>query len=211
MHFDAVLGPDQVVAERPFTDVCNTQRDLEIMRTMLALERARAEEWASSSLPGGRQRVIRGADDQGRRQLLAIPDVERLLSAGDTTAVGFFATPRAVDHTVLFELEDELVERMPVYAELGLLSYFDLEMGEGRYGNLILFATPDVPEAWHADPLHRRAVEHSPHHYWSVRLHKGSVAGPFQGGEIRLERTKYFDFATDKPWQGIREFDPAVQ
>ena len=47
---------------------------------------------------------------------------------------------------------------MAHYGEAGLLSYYDVELVKGEYGNLILFATPDVPPEWHRDEVHRRAV-----------------------------------------------------
>jgi hypothetical protein len=96
---------------------------------------------------------------------------------------------------------------MADYADLGLLSYYDIELVKGAYGNLILFSTPDVPEEWHTDPVHRQAVEISPRHYHEVRLHKGSIAGNlFDEGDIVIQRTKYFDFTGPSCWQGLRQF-----
>ena len=37
---------------------------------------------------------------------------------------------------------------MSAYAAHGLLSYYDLELVKGAYGNLILFAKPDGPARW---------------------------------------------------------------
>ena len=97
---------------------------------------------------------------------------------------------------------------MAHYGEAGLLSYYDVELVKGEYGNLILFATPDVPPEWHRDEVHRRAVEVSPGHYHHVRLHKGSITGKLHdGGDIRVERTKYFDFDTGNgTWFALRRF-----
>src|SRR5215212_766569 len=172
MEYAAVLGPDDVLSDRPFTDAANTMREVDVMRHMLLHERERALEWVG-------------------------------------TAVGFFGSPRDdVDHGVLFALEDELIERMGNYGEAGLLSYYDVELVKGEYGNLILFATPDVPPEWHRDEVHRRAVSVSPGHYHHVRLHKGSISGKLHdGGDIRVERTKYFDFDTGNgTWFALREF-----
>ena len=96
---------------------------------------------------------------------------------------------------------------MDHYGEAGLLSYYDVELVKGEYGNLILFATPDVPPEWHRDEVHRRAVEVSPGHYHHVRLHKGRIPGRLHdGGDIVVERTKYFDFDHGAPWHGLRRF-----
>ena len=47
----------------------------------------------------------------------------------------------------------------------------------------------------------------SPRHYHSIRLHKGTIAGPFLGeGDVKIERTKYFDFDSDPAWRGLRVF-----
>ena len=41
-----------------------------------------------------------------------------------------------------------------------------------------------------------------------MRLHKGSITGKLHdGGDIRVERTKYFDFDTGNgTWFGLRRF-----
>jgi hypothetical protein len=211
VRYDVVVGPDESIPGRPFTDPANTAREAGVMRQMLERERAVAAGWTQDG--GGPQgmQLVRDRDGDERTYLLVVPDPARLLAACDLTAVGFFARPREdVDHAVLFDLEEELAARMSAYAQLGLLSYYDVELVKGAYGNLILFATPDVPDEWHADPVHRRAVEISPRHYHEVRLHKGSIPGHFAaGGDITIERTKYFDFTGASRWQALRRFDDA--
>lgn len=214
MQYDAVLDGAEILAGRPFTDPVNTEREADVMRTMLAHERERARRWREEAErpEAPRGTIVREHDDEHHRHLIVVPDVRALLAAGDVTAVGFFARPRPeVDHGILFDLEDELVGRMDAYADLGLLSYYDVELVKGAYGNLILFSTPDVPPEWHRDPVHRRATEVSPRHYHEVRLHKGSVPGPLLGdGTLVLERTKYFDFDADPTWLGLRQFAAPV-
>jgi hypothetical protein len=210
MRYEAVLGPDDVLAERPFTNAENTSREVEVMRAMLEGERKRAREWADAGPEAPRSMVIREYDEKGRRHLLVVPSTQALLEAPRLTAIGFFGRPReTVDHTILFGLEDELIERMPSYGELGLLSYYDVELDapKGAYGNLILFSTPDVPEEWYEDGVHRRAVELSPGHYHEVRLHKGSIpGGMLNGAALTVERTKYIDFKGTDTWFGLRRF-----
>jgi hypothetical protein len=205
--YDAVLGANERLPERPFTDPDATEADAAVMRRMLERQRALAESWPRDDPPSA---SLRGIDEQGRRHWLAVPDTAALVSARDLTAVGFFGQTRERDHTVLFELEQEVVARFPEYAAVGLLSYFDRELEDGShgFGNLILFATPDVPREWYTNEAHERAVALSPEHYHSIRLHKGTIPGPFLGsGELRIERTKYFDFATQPCWRGLRVFD----
>jgi hypothetical protein len=208
MGYDTILGPDDVLTERPFTHPENTRREAEVMGSMLERERERARGWLGKDDRRSRGQVVREHDGERRRQLLVVPDTRALVGARDLTAVGFFARPREdLDHAILFDLEEQLVGRMADYADLGLLSYYDIELVKGAYGNLILFSTPDVPEEWHKDPVHRQAVEISPRHYHEVRLHKGSIAGSlFDEGDIVIQRTKYFDFTGPSCWQGLRQF-----
>jgi hypothetical protein len=211
MEYQAVLGPADVLAEKPFTNAENTEREVDVMQIMLEEERELAQEWAQAGEEAPAQVVLKDPDAEGRRHLLVVPSVEALVNASEFTAVGFFGKPRDdVDHDVLFSLEEELVERMGRYGEVGLLSYYDVELvaPKGTYGNLILFSTPDVPPEWHQDEVHNRAVNLSPGHYHQVRLHKGSVSGSMLGGcRITIERTKYFDFTGDEIWFGLRRFN----
>ncbi len=207
----SVLGPEEILAEKPFTDPELTRRDAKVMRGMLARERERVQAWQDD--PGGHVsgQIERDYDDKERRHVLVVPDRRALLQASGLTAVGFFGRPReSVDHTVLYELEDELVTRMADYAAVGLLSYYDIEFVKGAYGNLVLFSTPDVPKKWSTDAVHRRAVEISPGHYHEVRLHRGSIDGRLLGGgDLAIVSTKYFDFNSSTTWQGLRRFDSA--
>jgi hypothetical protein len=210
MQYEAILGPEEVLSERPFTNAENTTREVDVMLYMLEEERELARGWAEAGDDAPQDFVVREPDAEGRRHLLVVPSTRSIVAAADVTAIGFFGRVREdVDHSILFGLEDELVERMAGYGEVGLLSYYDVELvaPKGAYGNLILFSTPDVPEAWYRDEVHRRAVELSPGHYYEVRLHKGTIAGPLlDGGQIEVERTKYFDFKEPDVWLGLRRF-----
>src|SRR5262249_51551675 len=102
------------------------------------------------------------------------------------------------------------VNGFPEFAEVGLLSYYDKHLDNGRYGNLILFSTPEPPREWFTrNPGHEQAVSISPQHYHSIRLHSGHVRGALVdgGGEIVLERTKYLDFRGAEVWRGLRTFE----
>lgn len=204
-----VIGPDEILAGKPFTDPELTRREAEVMRGMLARERLRVQAWKED--PGGHTggHIERGYDEKEHRHLFVVPDRRALLQANGFAAVGFFGRPReGVDHTVLYELEDELVTRMADYVAVGLLSYYDIEFVKGSYGNLVLFSTEGGPQGWSADAVHRRAVEISPRHYHEVRLHRGSIDGPLlDGGDLAIVSTTYFDFESPTTWQGLRRFD----
>lgn len=199
---EVVLGPGDLLPERPFTDPEETMGDLLVMSRMLALEREVAHTWGPDIDGPG----ITEQTDGGRRQLLAVPDGRALLRARDVTAVGFFGRLRPdVDHAVLFEHERRIAQTFPEYAAAGFLSYLDVGPEHGRYGNLILFWTPGVPEEWHRNPAHRSAVAEAPAHYEHIRLHTGRIPGPLMGaGEVQVLRTRYLDFSGAELWRAVR-------
>ncbi len=202
--FAAVLGPADLVPGRPFTDPQNTSEDVLTMARILALEREVARSWGPDVDGPGITEQVHGET----RQLLAVPDGRALLRARDVTAVGFFGElRRGVDHALLFEHERAITQTFPEFAPLGFLSYFDFGPEHGRYGNLILFWTPDVPDAWHRGRAHREAVAIAPEHYVHIRLHKGLIPGPFAGeGQIEVRRTQYLDFTGRRPWRALRTY-----
>jgi hypothetical protein len=203
MPNELTLRPDELVEDRSFTDPSHTVLDAEVMASALDELRARARAWAGQAP----QRVMqRDQDEQGLRHLIVVPDTKSLLESPNLTAVGFFGAAREdVDHTVLFELEEELVAGMDEYADVGLVTYYDVELPKSRYGNLVLFSTPDVPPEWGRNTVHKRAVEVSPAHYNFVRLHKGTVAGCLLDcGELTVQWTKYLDFGESGGWRAVR-------
>jgi hypothetical protein len=209
MSVELSLGPDEQVAGRSFSDPAETARDAEVMRLMLARQRVLAGAW--------RQREEQGAwlserSEEGRRHLLVVPDRARLLGALDVTVVGFFGQQRLEDdHAVVFALEQDVLESFPAYAKVGLLSYYDLELSDGRFGNLILFWTPDLPAEWYRNPAHEQAVSIAPQHYHSVRLHRGKIPGRLlDGAELAVERTRYLAFEAGETWRAMRAFAPPV-
>jgi hypothetical protein len=202
-----VLGPADVLPGRPFTDPERTAEDALVMSRMLALEREVARTWGPDiNEPGMSEQA-----DGGTRQLLAVPDGPALLAARDVTVVGFFGQLRdGVDHAVLFEHERAIAQTFPEFAPLGFLSYLDFGPEHGRYGNLILFWTPDVPDAWHRSETHKAAVAVAPTHYDHIRLHRGRIMGPLTGsGQIEVTRTRYLDFRGPQPWRALRTYAAA--
>jgi hypothetical protein len=58
---------------------------------------------------------------------------------------------------------------------------------------------------WREHELHHRAVELTPSHYHSVRLHSGVVRSPLLGAaELVVLRTRYYDFDCDPAWLAVR-------
>ena len=202
--YAAVLGPADGLPGRPFTDPENTDGDVLVMTRILALEREIALTWG----PGIEGPGISEEAREETRQLLAVPDGRTLLASRDVTTVGFFGRLRkGIDHGVLFEHERAIAQTFPEFAPFGFLSYFDFGPEHGRYGNLVLFWTPDVPDAWHHGEAHRAAVAAAPEHYEHIRLHRGRISGPFMGsGQIEVTRTQYLDFTGSRPWRALRVY-----
>ncbi len=197
------LAPDDDVVSRPFAATHHTTRDASVMQSMLARMRALAPEWLESAR---NDVLVRAPDAEGRRHWIRVPDRNALVAARQLTIVGFFGEPRdGVDHTRIDDLEAAIVdtlERVP-----GVLSYYDLELPCGGYGNLILCDDEAAPRRVHDHELHRRAVELTPQHYRTVRLHTGAVAGPLQGdAPLIVMRTRYYDFAAEPAWLAARDF-----
>src|SRR6266566_3327756 len=132
----------------------------------------------------------------GCRHWLVVPSAPALAGAHDVTVVGFFGDLRpGMDHSAIYQLEADVVARLGRYALVGL------------HGNLVLFATSEVPPEWHRDRVHAAAVALAPRHYRVVRLHRGMIGGALLGrGHVVIQRTRYFDFGQQPAWHGLRRF-----
>jgi len=202
------LGPDEEVPGRPFADPSHTRREEDALRLLLAHERERARAWCDEPFESRRDVIIRETDAAGLRHLLVVPETHALIQARDLLVVGFFGRPREDAETaLLFDLEERLVAGMSSYAAHGLLSYYDLELVKGAYGNLILFTGPDGPARWGENPVHREAVEISPANYHEIRLHQGKLSGGIlEEGELVVTRTRYIDYGGAEVWRAVRRF-----
>ena len=196
------LEARQRVRGRAFTDPERTLADVAIMDRMLARLRSQARSWPAG--PGSMESLEQPAG--GLRHWLVVPRTPALLAAAQVTAVGFFGDLRpGVDHAAIYQLEADVVGRVPRYAAAGLLAYYDAELDRGVHGNLVLFGAPGVPSQWHRDVVHARAVALAPRHYRCIRLHGGLIRGPFLGPDgIAIARTRYFDFRAEPAWRGLR-------
>ena len=206
MAYEIELGPDEEVPGRPFADPSHTQREEEALRLLLAHERERARAWCDEPFESRRDVIIQETDAAGLRHLLVVPETGALIRARDLLVVGFFGRPREdAQTTLLFDLEERLVAGMSAYAAHGLLSYYDLELVKGAYGNLILFTDPEGPARWGENPVHREAVEISPRNYHEIRLHQGRLPGGLlEDGELYLTRTRYIDYGGAEVWRAVR-------
>ena len=140
----------------------------------------------------------------GRHRALALrarPGGARL--SRPIAAVGFFGQARTgVDFAPIIDREHDIVARAARFD--GLLTYYNLRLADGSYGNLVLFESPQAKGHVTSDPVHGEAVALTPSHYHSLRLHHAELAdGVF--GELELVRTRYIDFSCEPAWSSVRE------
>ena len=202
-RYELLEGQERLPA-RPFTDPERTLTDAAVMNRMLQRLRRQARAWPSSRTSVEVLEHTRA----GCRHWLLVPDAPALGDAEDVTVVGFFGDQRpGMDHSAIYQLEADVVARLGRYAPIGLLGYYDAEIAPALHGNLVLFATREVPSEWHRDRVHAAAVASAPRHYLVVRLHQGIIGGALLGpGPVVVQRTRYFDFRQRPAWQGLRLF-----
>ena len=75
-----------------------------------------------------------------------------------------------------------------------------------RSDDLFAVGDAETERAWGDDRRHVDAVRRSPDHYHSIRLHHARASSGLLGtGPIRIARTRYLDYAADRPWRAVRE------
>ncbi len=197
------LARDEVVDGRRFAAPETTGEDAAVMREMLGRMRTLARSWRESP-PPGESVLVKETDATGARTWIRVPERSALLAAEQLTTIGFFGQARAdVDHDPIHRLEEAIVDTLEEVP--GLLSYFNLGLAHGGYGNLILCNAADVPLRWREHRIHRRAVELAPRHYHSARLHSGIVRSPLSGDAgLEVTRTRYYDFDSEPVWLAVR-------
>jgi hypothetical protein len=195
-----LLAPDEIALERPFAAVEHTHADLAILRAMRNTLAGRLRE---GSLPHPHAGPLEHPD--GTEHWLCVPRPRALAEAIPVTAVGFFGQARlGVDHGPILEREHEIIARAARFD--GLLTYYNLRLADGRYGNLVLFDSPVSKGHVAGDLVHAEAVALTPRHYRSLRLHHAMLADGVLGtSELELERTRYLDFSGDDTWSAVRE------
>jgi len=119
--------------EPAFAALDHTRRDLVVLRTM---RRTIADHLRGGTTPPPDAGPLPWPD--GTEHWLCVPDPEALASTRPIAAVGFFGQARTgVDHAPIVEREHDIVARAARFD--GLLTYYNLRLSDGRYGNLILF------------------------------------------------------------------------
>ena len=198
-----VLGHEESVPDRPFADHRASEQDVATMRWMARHLRALAVEASK----GDRGVYTHLVDDEGATHRIVVPNWGALQARENITAVGFFGQTRPdVNHSPIMDLENQLIERLPETP--GLLTYYNLHRPRLGYGNLVLFESGETKDGWRDNRIHERAVERTPQHYYSVRLHNGLISGGImQADELNLLRTKYFDFRSIPHWRAVREYN----
>ena len=199
-----MLAAAERLRARPFTDPERTVADAAVMDRMLRRLRREARSWPSWRTSAEVLKHTRA----GCRHWLVVPSAPALAGAHDVTVVGFFGDLRpGMDHSAIYQLEADVAARLGRYAPVGLLGYYDAETAPALHGNLVLFATREVPPEWHRDRVHAAAVALAPRHYRVVRLHRGMIGGALLGrGHVVIQQTRYFDFGQQPAWHGLRRF-----
>jgi hypothetical protein len=195
-----LLAPDEDAPGRPFTGIAHTHADLAILRAMRTTVARRLRD---GSLPPPDASPADEAD--GTQHWLCVPRPEALAQARPIAAVGFFGQAHPdVDHGPILDREHDIVARAAAFG--GLLTYYNLRLADGRYGNLVLFDAAPSKAHVTGDAVHAEAVALTPRHYQSLRLHHAELADGMLGAcELELLRTRYLDFSGETPWNALRE------
>ena len=192
------LAVGQGDPDRPFTDPAHAEHDLALLARIHAAVAARIAA-------GGEEE--RWTDADGGRHWLVVPDRDCLRATAPAVGVGFFGQALDVDHDPINRIEAEMLQHVGRYP--GLLGYCNVEYpqpdGTSQWGNLVVFADRAAADALNAEGLHRSAVERSPRHYASLRLHRVELPeGAAGSSPPRLVESLLFDFADDPVWVGLR-------
>ena len=199
------LGPSEIVAGRSFTDPDQSRADAETL-WRIADNLCRALN-RLPEMPGQPRSSVDWQKFEGHDCRIIIANRERLLASNDLTIVGFFGQRRPdADLALLEGIDDELIGEFPQHP--GVLSYCSLELGDGNWGNLVVFGFPEAREHWRTSERHAEAAgKLAPGYYATIRLHNAILPGGLMSGnDLILQRTKYYDFQGSSPWYAIREF-----
>ncbi|MFM9124546.1 MAG: hypothetical protein ACKOSO_05180 [Actinomycetota bacterium] len=192
------LAPGTGDPDRPFTDPAHADADVAMLERLQAILAAHATD-------GGRDG--RWTDPDGARHWLVVPDWAALAAARPAVGVGFFGQALDVDHEPINRVEAEMLERPGRYP--GLLAYYNVEFPQGdgtsQWGNLVVFADRASREHLGAEGLPRTAVDRSPLHYDSLRLHRIVLPdGALGRAAPVLDESLLFDFRSDPTWIALR-------
>ncbi|MGI9187383.1 MAG: hypothetical protein ACR2J9_07705 [Gaiellales bacterium] len=183
---------------RPFTEPGLSDADIAILGRLHASLVAHAADGGADG---------RWVNDAGATHWLVVPDWAALRATAPAVGVGFFGQALDVDHEPISAVEAEMMERLERYS--GLLAYYNVEWpqpdGTSQWGNLVVFADRAAIDHLSHEALHRTAVDRSPLHYDSLRLHRVVLpAGGIGETPPQLDESLLFDFRSDPPWIALR-------
>lgn len=216
------LAPQDVIRDRPFTDLRHTQLDLQALRFMIScaclaletspppspLSQGAGSEAAPSPLRRGSSTdplIIHQPDADQWTQRIILTQPQRLRVHRPLTVVGFFGLKSAAANVALAQaLDRELIPELTAHAEL--LAYVSVCLPTGNFGNLVLFASPEGKDAWGLSAKHSAAVRLlTPDYYAAVRLYNGHLPGGVAACEtLRLHLVKYYDYTSRPLWRAVR-------
>jgi hypothetical protein len=192
------LAPGTGDPSRPFTDPVHVAGDFAMLARLHAILAAHAAGGGGDG---------RWTDPDGAIHWLVVPDWDALAAAAPAVGVGFFGQALDVDHGPINAVEAEMMERLERYP--GLLAYYNVEFpqadGTSQWGNLVVFADRAAREQLNTEGLHRTAVDRSPLHYDSLRLHRIVLPdGALGRTPPVLDESLLFDFRSDPTWIALR-------
>lgn len=201
-----MLSANQLLSDRPFTQPEHIPPE---RLTMCAMVDSLCQliESRPDVLRQPRPIFLYQEETGGRQQRLVINRPERLTMGHPVTVVGFFG--QKLERADLLPLRNEfdqaLIAEFPKHPDL--LSYSTLELADGNFGNLVLFARSEAKNHWNSCTIHARAVrELAPEYYASVRLYNGVLPrGLAASRALRLTRVKYYDYTTQPVWRALRK------
>ena len=207
------LAPDEMVVDRPFTQLQNTANDLAFLehaRSLLRelLETQVLEEYRLVHPEIDEPDALGVSVDFNTGYRLIIVNRAALLNQDALTVVGFCGHKRANLSPDLLdemsEIDAKLVEEMR--RQDHMLSYCSVEREDGNWCNLVLIRTPQGIGQWREGQLHSHATETlSPQYYQWVRLHNGVLPHGLASPHIELTSTKYYDFGDgSETWRAER-------
>ena len=199
------LGPDEIVPDRPFTALDLYESDLAVLGGMIDELRGLLTEAAAGVRTITPYKHLAWREG-GFAHRLVVCKQERLLGPKMVCAVGFFAEPISdVDIRPLERANVKVVGEFDQYP--GILSYSSVELPRRHWGNLVLHDEPEVADRWRAGQVHAKAVDElSSVHYRNVRIHNARLPeGLYGDAPLGIEKTKYFDYASDDGWTAVRD------
>lgn len=201
-----VLGPAEVVGDRPFTHPGHIRSDVNTLRHMIDQLCLFLENFGAGQ--DGQPILAHQPNRQNWVYRLLIARPERLMRPGQLSFVGFLGQrlPNA-DVEAANEFDKILLAEIPDHP--GLLSYSTMALVSGNYSNLVVFSDPMVKEQWSRSQAHAQAVRKlAPDYYSSVSLYNGLLPrGISDSNALRLTRIKYFDYQSKPRWRAVRVFE----